>query len=61
MVQWFDTSIDWDDPAGPRPWQQAECDRFNAAALGLFAAIEAELGGKFEVINEHRDLSPYCQ
>jgi hypothetical protein len=51
----------------PGPWPQAECDRFNAAALALFEQVAAKLGEEFAVINaqqpvhEDPDLDAYLQ
>ena len=51
LAEWHDASLNRDDPAGPSPWPKTEWDRVNEAARHLLAAIRAELGGRFEVID----------
>jgi hypothetical protein len=46
---WHDTSLDWDDPAGPGPWSADEYARFNRAAAEVLESIRAELGPDFQV------------
>jgi hypothetical protein len=46
---WHDTSLDWDDPAGPGPWSADEYERFNRAAAEVLEIIRAELGADFQV------------
>src|SRR5438105_14525878 len=29
LLAWYDSSLDWDDPAGPSPWGRAESERFD--------------------------------
>ena len=43
LVAWYDTSIDWGDPAGPSPWSPAERRRFDVAAQALLDQLRAEL------------------
>ena len=38
VCAWFDTSINWDDPALPSPWGREERERFNAEAQKLVFA-----------------------
>jgi hypothetical protein len=49
LVVWHDTSLDWDDPAGPSPWPPGEDARFDAAAAEILQRIRAELGPDFTV------------
>lgn len=56
MAGWYDTSINWDYPPDPGPWRQAECERFNAAVQDLLTKIRGELGQRFIVLNEQREL-----
>ncbi len=50
---WHDTSLDWDDPAGPGPWPPEEYERFGRAAGEVLERIRAELGPDFEVGYTH--------
>jgi hypothetical protein len=52
LSAWHDTSLNQAYPPDPGPWRQPECDRFNEAARHLLATIRAELGDRFEVINQ---------
>ena len=49
LTRWHDTSLDRDDPGGPRPWQPEEYERFDRAAGEILERICAELGPKFQV------------
>jgi hypothetical protein len=44
-----DTSLNWDDPAGPGPWTPAEDEDFERAAREVLETIRAELGLEFQV------------
>ena len=46
---WHDTSLDWDDPAGPDPWPAEEHARFEQAAVEILEIVRAELGSDFAV------------
>ena len=65
LIEWHDTSLNWEYPPDPGPWRQSECDRFNAAVLELLMDIRRELGAEFEVLNrqtavvEDPDLDAY--
>jgi len=50
----FDTSVDWNDPAGPSPWSETERSLFNDSAQSLFIALRQQLGSEFEIIDESR-------
>ena len=52
LVDWFDHSVDWEYPAGPPLWDDAEQARFNRAAGHLLAVIRAQLGPDFDVRDE---------
>jgi hypothetical protein len=49
LSEWHDTSLDWDDPAGPGPWTPEEEVRFKEAAEEILEIIRAELGPDFQV------------
>jgi hypothetical protein len=67
LATWHDQALNWNSPAYPGPWRQAECDRFNQAALELYEIIKAELGADFELVNdliimfEDPDLDEYLK
>src|SRR3954452_15982495 len=42
----------WDYPPGPSPWDEAECQRFNAEAQKLLATLREQLGSVFEIEDE---------
>ncbi len=44
---WFDTRLDWDDPAGPLLWDADEAERFRATAARLLAALRQDLEPDF--------------
>ncbi|HEX6373061.1 MAG TPA: hypothetical protein VF006_29330 [Longimicrobium sp.] len=46
---WHDTSLDWDDPGGPRPWPPDEYARFDREAAEILERIRAQLGPDFSV------------
>jgi hypothetical protein len=58
VTKWFDGSLNWDYPPDPGPWDQAECDRFNAAARALLARLRQELGDRFDIEDEFREVRP---
>ncbi len=49
LSAWHDTSLDWDDPAGPGPWPPEEYERFDDAAAEILESIRAQLGPEFHV------------
>ncbi len=56
LMEWFQSSLNWDYPPDPGPWRQEECDKFNDATRKLFHVVQAELGEQFELSNEQGDL-----
>jgi hypothetical protein len=52
LASWYDTSIDWNYPPDPSPWDHAERERFNNEAQKLLAVVREELGSDFEVVDE---------
>lgn len=52
LVDWYDTSVDWEYPAGPSLWDDAEQERFTRAARQLLAVLRAQLGPDFEIRDE---------
>jgi hypothetical protein len=54
IVDWYDRGLDWNDPAGPSPWDRAEEMRFAAAAQELLAVLRRELGEDYLIRDESR-------
>jgi hypothetical protein len=54
LVAWYDTSLDWNDPAGPTPWSLEEGARFNRAARALLKRLRVQLGSAYEVADEFK-------
>ncbi|MHC8343692.1 hypothetical protein [Pseudomonas sp. RT6P73] len=52
LTRWHDTSLNWDYPPDPGPWESEEYTRFDSAAHALLATIQIELGSNFEVVYE---------
>lgn len=50
LSEWHDTSLNWDDPAGPGMWTADEEARFERAAAEILERVRAELGPEFEVV-----------
>jgi hypothetical protein len=57
LITWFDTSIDWNDPAGLSKWDTEETKRFNTATQRLLVELRKELGDQFEIVDESGTLS----
>jgi hypothetical protein len=49
LSAWHDSSLNWDDPAGPGPWTPGEYEDFERAVAELLQTIRAELGPEFQV------------
>lgn len=60
LIARYDTSLNWDDPAGPSPWTEAKGQAFEVAAA-LLERIRAELGKKFDMVDDRisNQLLPY--
>ena len=52
LVDWYDRSVDWECPAGPSLWDDAEWKRFNRAALQLLSILRTQLGPDFDIRDE---------
>ena len=52
LVARHDTSIDWNDPAGPSPWSSPENAEFDREARALVRDLRRELGPDFEIADE---------
>ncbi len=51
---WYDTSIDWNYPPDPSPWDATEWKRFNDDAQKLLTMLQEQLGPEFEIVDESR-------
>lgn len=49
LVTRYDTSLDWDYPPDPGPWQPADHERFAADVGRALARLRAELGPAWEI------------
>lgn len=49
LIMRFDTSLDWNDPAGPSLWASVEHEHFLADAAGLLRSLQECLGPDFEI------------
>lgn len=49
LVAWFDTSIDWEYPPDPSPWDAEESARFHAETRRMLEIVRQQLGPGFEV------------
>jgi hypothetical protein len=54
LIARYDASFDWDDPAGPGPWTQADRDHFDRRAGASLAAARRALGPEYELRDERR-------
>lgn len=52
LVDWYDTSVDWEYPAGPSLWTEEEHERFARAARHLLSVLRVQLGADFEIRDE---------
>jgi hypothetical protein len=53
LITDYDESLNWNDPGGPSPWDEATWAAFDAEALQLLNQLMAELGNEYFIINEH--------
>lgn len=53
--QRFDTSLDWDNPAGPSPWSKEESEEFGHLTDRLLDRLRVALGSEFEIRDERPD------
>jgi hypothetical protein len=52
LCSWYDTTIDWNYPPDPSPWDTAERDRFRQEAQNLLTQLRVQLGAEFEIVDE---------
>lgn len=51
-MAWYDTSIDWDYPPDPSPWDDDEWQRFNTESQKMLTTLKEHLGTGFEIVDE---------
>jgi hypothetical protein len=56
LARHYQSSLDWDDPAGPTPWTREQCDVFNVEARQLLNRLRAELPADWAVEDRFRPL-----
>lgn len=56
IMSWYDTSINWEYPPDPSPWDESEMKEFDAVAQAMLARLRRELGPDFEIIDESRTV-----
>jgi hypothetical protein len=52
LASWYDTSIDWEYPPGPSPWDKVEEARFRTEAQQLLGLLRRQLGEGYEIVDE---------
>jgi hypothetical protein len=48
----FETSVDWDNPAGPSPWSKEDSEQFTELTDRLLDQLRVALGPSFEIQDE---------
>jgi hypothetical protein len=43
LAEWYQSSLDWDDPTAAGPWPSSERESFNTEAVALLGRIRSEL------------------
>jgi hypothetical protein len=52
LVSWYDTGLDWNNPGGSSPWNEAELHKFILAAQETLQTLKEELGEDYELMDE---------
>jgi hypothetical protein len=52
LSEWYQSSLDWKDPAGPSPWPDEERELFKGRAYAALDALRGELGAGWTVRDE---------
>lgn len=52
VLAWYDTFLDWDHPPAQTQWSSTERAAFNQSAQEVLALLRAQLGPKFEIIDQ---------
>jgi hypothetical protein len=56
LIDWYDTSMNWDYPPDPGPWREPECERFNRAVHMALSRLREELGAGWNIVNGFHDM-----
>jgi hypothetical protein len=56
LLDEYDTSLDWNDPGGPTPWDAARCRSFNTAARQAIARLRTELGPDWRILDTFTEV-----
>jgi hypothetical protein len=56
LCAWYATSIDWDYPSDPSPWDEQERARFAKEVAQFLPRLRDELGPEYEVVDESGKL-----
>lgn len=56
LADWYQSSLDWDDPSAAGPWSVQERESFNAQAKALLDRIRRELPSGWTVEDRFRPL-----
>ncbi|MEU4678501.1 hypothetical protein [Micromonospora sp. NPDC023737] len=56
LIEWYDASLNWDYPPDPGPWREPECQVFNAAVRRVFDRLCAELGDRWRIANDFKEV-----
>lgn len=54
----YQSSLDWDDPAGPSPWPEERKELFNQQAVAALEALVRDLGDGWTVEDEFSPFEP---
>lgn len=52
VIAWYDTGLDWENPAGPSLWNEAEAAAFRQEASSLLENLKKELGSAFQITDK---------
>jgi hypothetical protein len=56
LVDIYDTSLNWDYPPDPGPWDEQTCREFNAAVRIAMAKLREELGPRWRILDEFEEV-----
>lgn len=60
IVEDYDKSIDWDNPAGRTVWDREECKAFNQRVEKFVMDLQKHLEENFKISNEFRPVTRYA-
>lgn len=49
LTEWHDSALNWEHPLDPGPWQRAEYEAFDIAALEMLKEVKICLGAKYRI------------